>query len=155
MSLFNSELSYAGRESNISEEQVRELFGSAYSNFESFIKLYLTYDGVSFTKQAMMFRNKFYEVPKGEWDKIDIGFFLRFDHIIEIRDIKKKNFPELELFVLTHIPFADDGCGNSVWIEISTGHIKVLYHEYEFEEGLIIVAPSFDDFCSSLENWKM
>ena len=62
---------------------------------------------------------------------------------------------QLDSFVQTHIPFADDGCGNDIWIEVSTGIIKAFYHEYSLEEGLIVVAPSFDVFCSSLENWVL
>jgi hypothetical protein len=61
----------------------------------------------------------------------------------------------LTSFLSTHIPFADDGCGNDVWLDNKTGLIKVLYHEYELDEGLITVAPNFNDFCESLENWKL
>jgi hypothetical protein len=156
MDLFtNNELLYKGRESNLSIEQIKELFNDDFSGIDDFIKLYLTYDGIFFPKQAMMFRSKFYDVQKGDWDKIEVGFFLKFNDIIELRDIQKQDNPELNSFTLSHIPFADDGFGNDIWIETSTGLIKVLYHEYELDEGLIIVAPNFNDFCSSLENWKM
>ena len=39
----------------------------------------------------------------------------------------------MDSLVKTHIPFADDGCGNDIWIEVSTGVIKVFYHEYPME----------------------
>ena len=100
-----------------------------------------------------MFRHTFYPVTKDDWDKIEIGFFLKFDDIITSRKIQLENDTELEAFIKTHIPFADDGCDNDIWIEISTGVIKAFYHEYSLEEGLIEIAPNSDDFCSSLENW--
>jgi hypothetical protein len=156
MDLFgNNNLLYEGRKSELSIEQIKGLFNDDFPGIADFIKLYLTYVGVHFPKQAMMFRNKFYNVPKGEWDKIEVGFFLKFKDIIELREIHKQNYPEQFFFTSTHIPFADDGCGNDIWIETSAGSIKVFYHEYDLNEGLKLVAPSFKDFCLALENWKM
>ena len=103
----------------------------------------------------MMFRNKFYSVAKGDWDKIEIGFFFKIEDIITNRKLLLEEDNELKYFVKTHIPFADDGCGNDIWIEISTGVIKAFYHEYSIEEGLIGIAPNFEEFCSSLENWTL
>lgn len=102
----------------------------------------------------MMFRHKFYSVAKDDWDKIEIGFFLKLDDIIENRKLQLQDDSELDCFIKT-IPFADDGCGKDIWIEISTGVIKAFYHEYSIEEGLIEIAPNFDAFCSSLENWTL
>lgn len=156
MELFtNNELLYDGRKSNLSIEQLKGFFNDYFTGIEDVIRMYLTYDGICFPRQAMMFRDKYYDVPKGEWNKIEVSFFLKFNDIIIQREIQRQNNPELELFILTHIPFADDGCGNDIWIEIPTGLIKVFYHEYELDEGLLVIAPNFKDFCSSLENWKM
>ena len=144
MNLFtDSKLVYEGRKSLLSESEIRQLLEITGDKINSFIQFYQTYDGVFFPKQAMMFRHLFYSVEKADWDKIEIGFFLKIED------------KELECFVKTHIPFADDGCGNDVWIEISTGIIKAFYHEYSIEEGLIEIAPNFNDFCSSLENWTL
>lgn len=96
---------------------------------------------------------RFIQLKKGDWDKIEIGFFLKLDDIVKVRNLQLQDDAQLDSFVQTHIPFADDGCDNDIWIEVSTGVIKALYHEYSLEEGLIMVAPSFDVFCSSLENW--
>ncbi|WP_225969207.1 SMI1/KNR4 family protein [Treponema pedis] len=156
MNLFkDSKLLYEGRESQLSEEEIRQLLGINCDKINNFIQLYLIYDGIFFPKQAMMFRHTFYTITKGDWDKIEIGFFLKFDDIIKTRKLQIENNTGLDYFTQTHIPFADDGFGNDIWIEISTGVIKVFYHEYSIEEGLITVAPNFDDFCSSLENWTL
>ena len=155
MDLFNnSKLLYDARKSNLSAEEIWKLFNDNPHNINDFINLYLVYDGVFFPKQAMMFRSKFYDIPRGEPDKVEVGFFLNFSDIITLIKLMKQNNPELTPFILAHIPFADDGCGNDIWIEISTGIIKVFYHEYGLDEGLIMAAPSFNDFCSSLENWE-
>ena len=151
----DSKLLYEGRQSQLSEVEIRQLLGIGCDKINSFIQLYLTYDGVFFPKQAMMFRHTFYPIAKDDWDKIEIGFFLKFDDIVKDRKFQLQNNADLDYFVKTHIPFADDGCGNDIWIEISTGVIKAFYHEYSIEEGLIKIAPSFDDFCSSVENWTL
>ncbi len=155
ISFTDSKLLYEGRESLLSEVEIRRLLGVNCDKINSFIQLYLTYDGIFFPMQAMMFRHAFYPIAKGDWDKIEIGFFLKFDDIIKNRMPQLQNDPEINDLIKTHIPFADDGCGNDIWIEISTGVIKVFYHEYSIEEGLIEIAPSFEDFCSSLENWTL
>lgn len=171
MNLFtDSKLVYEGRKSLLSELEIRQLLEITGDKINSFIQFYQTYDGVFFPKQAMMFRHLFYSVEKADWDKIEIGFFFKIENIITIRKIlleednelecfvkthMEEEDKELKCFVKTHIPFADDGCGNDVWIEISTGIIKAFYHEYSIEEGLIEIAPNFNDFCSSLENWTL
>ncbi len=155
MDLFkNSKLSYEGSESNLTREQITELFNNDFLTLhEDFIRLYLTYDGIQFSEQAMMMIAKFYDVPKGEPVYVGLGLFLDLDDIIKARELTMEYNPELIPFVQTHIPFADDGCGNEVWIEISTGLIKATKHEEELEEGLQIVAPNFKDFCSEIENF--
>ena len=154
MNLFtDSKLVYEGRKSQLSALDIRQLLEITGDKINSFIQFYQTYDGIFFPKQAMMLRHTFYPVTKDDWDKIEIGFFLKFDDIITSRKIQLENDTELEAFIKTHIPFADDGCDNDIWIEISTGVIKAFYHEYSLEEGLIEIAPNSDDFCSSLENW--
>ena len=156
MNLFtDSKLVYEGRKSLLSELEIRQLLEITDDKINSFIQFYQTYDGVFFPKQAMMFRHLFYSVEKADWDKIEIGFFLKLDDIVKVRNLQLQDDAQLDYFVQTHIPFADDGCGNDIWIEVSTGIIKALYHEYSLEEGLIMVAPSFDVFCSSLENWVL
>ena len=156
MNLFtDNRLLYEGRDSGLSEEKIRQSLGVGGNKINSFIQFYLTFDGVLFPKQAMMFRHTFYSIKKGDWDKIEIGFFLKLDDIVKVRNLQLQDDAQLDYFVQTHIPFADDGCGNDIWIEVSTGVIKAFYHEYSLEEGLIVVAPSFDVFCSSLENWVL
>ena len=154
-SFSDSKLLYKGRESRLSAEGIRQSLGITCDKLNSFIQLYKTYDGIFFPKQAKMFRHKFYSVAKDDWDKIEIGFFLKLDDIIENRKLQLQDDSELDCFIKTHIPFADDGCDEDIWIEISTGVIKAFYHEYSIEEGLIEIAPNFDAFCSSLENWTL
>lgn len=155
VSFTDSKLLYEGRTSLLSEKDIRRQLGIDCDEMRSFIQLYLTYDGVFFPMQAMMFRHTFYPIEKGDWDKIEIGFFLKFEDIIKYRTPQLQNDSEMDSLVKTHIPFADDGCGNDIWIEVSTGVIKVFYHEYPMEEGLIEIAPNFEEFCSSLENWTL
>jgi hypothetical protein len=158
MELFkNKELLYEGKKSNLSIEQIKEVTNVDvdFVRVDSFSNLYRIYDGIKFLRGAMMFRSKFYDVQKEEWDKIEVDFFLTFKNIFELMEMKEESNPELFSLAKTHIPFADDGCGNTIWIELSTGKIKVFYHEYELDKGLITIAPNFEDFCASLENWAL
>lgn len=156
MNLFtDSKLLYEGRESRLSEGEMTRSLGVNCDKIDHFLQLYLIYDGVFFPKPAMMFRHAFYPIAKGDWDKIEIGFFLKYDDIVAYRNPELQNDAEMEYLVKTHIPFADDGCGNVIWIEISTGVIKAFYQDYSIEEGLIEIAPSFEAFCTSLENWAL
>lgn len=54
-----------------------------------------------------------------------------------------------------HVAFGNDGCGNTIWMELSNRIIKVFYHEYELDQGLINIVPSLVDFCNSLQNWTL
>ncbi|MDR2145176.1 MAG: SMI1/KNR4 family protein [Tannerella sp.] len=156
MELFkNKELLYEGIKSNLSLKHIKGVINVDFVGVDSFINLYQIYDGVKFLRGAMMFRNKFYDVLKGEWDKIEVEFFLTFKNIRELMEMTKENNPDIYLLAQTHVPFADDGCGNTIWIEMSTGKIKVYYHEYELDKGLLTIAPNFNSFCSSLENWVL
>lgn len=154
MKLFkNEQLLFIGTESKLSRTQIKNVLKGCSTNTDSFVHLYQIYDGIKFPRGAMIFRNKFYTIRKGTWDKIEVEYFLTLDNVIEIKEIRKEKNPDIFELNQSHIPFADDGFGNIIWMEMSTGIIKVFYHEYELEEGLINIAPSFDEFCSSLENW--
>ncbi|MGG5507170.1 MULTISPECIES: SMI1/KNR4 family protein [unclassified Myroides] len=154
MKLFkNEQLLFIGTESKLGRTQIIGILKGCSTNTASFVHLYQIYDGVKFPSGAMMFRNKFYTIRKGTWDKIEVEYFLTIKNIIEIKEIRKETNSDIFELNQSHIPFADDGCGNIIWMELSTGIIKVFYHEYELDEGLITIAPTFDDFCSSLENW--
>lgn len=156
MKLFNNkELLYEGKKSNLSIDQIKEVINVDFVGASSIISLYQTYDGITFLRFAMMFRSKFYDVPKGEADKIEINFFLTFKNILEILSVKEEDNLELFLMGQSHIPFADDGCGNTIWIEKSTGKINILYHEYGLDLSLRAIAPNFSEFCNSLENWVL
>lgn len=154
MELFkNKELLYEGKKSNLSIEQIKKVVKVDFIGSADFVDLYQTYDGIRFLSGAMMFRNKFYDIQKGEWNKIEVEYFLTFENILELREVNKESNPELFSLSQTHIPFADDGCGNTVWIETLTGKVDVFYHEYTLDKGLITIAPNFNCFCASLENW--
>ena len=49
----------------LSEKEIKRQLGIDCDEMRSFIQLYLTYDGVSFPMQAMMFRHTFYPIAKG------------------------------------------------------------------------------------------
>ena len=86
MNLFtDSKLVYEGRKSLLSESEIRQLLGITGDKINSFIQFYQTYDGILFPKQAMMFRNKFYSVAKGDWDKIEISFFLENEGVVHLK----------------------------------------------------------------------
>ena len=86
MNLFtDSKLVYEGRKSLLSESEIRQLLEITGDKINSFIQFYQTYDGVFFPKQAMMFRNKFYSVAKGDWDKIEISFFLENEGVVHLK----------------------------------------------------------------------
>ena len=86
MNLFtDSKLIYDGRTSQLSALDTRQLLGITGDKINSFIQFYQTYDGILFPKQAMMFRNKFYSVAKGDWDKIEISFFLENEGVVHLK----------------------------------------------------------------------
>ena len=86
MNLFtDSKLMYDGRTSQLSALDIRQLLGITGDKINSFIQFYQTYDGILFPKQAMMFRNKFYSVAKGDWDKIEISFFLENEGVVHLK----------------------------------------------------------------------
>ena len=86
MNLFtDSKLVYEGRKSLLSELEIRQLLEITGDKINSFIQFYQTYDGILFPKQAMMFRNKFYSVAKGDWDKIEISFFLENEGVVHLK----------------------------------------------------------------------
>ena len=86
MNLFtDSKLVYDGRTSQLSALDIRQLLGITGDKINSFIQFYQTYDGILFPKQAMMFRNKFYSVAKGDWDKIEISFFLENEGVVHLK----------------------------------------------------------------------
>ena len=86
MNLFtDSKLVYDGRTSQLSALDIRQLLGITGDKINSFIQFYQIYDGILFPKQAMMFRNKFYSVAKGDWDKIEISFFLENEGVVHLK----------------------------------------------------------------------
>ena len=100
MNLFtDSKLVYEGRKSLLSELEIRQLLEITGDKINSFIQFYQTYDGIFFPKQAMMFRHLFYSVEKADWDKIEIGFFLKIEDIITNRKLLLEEDNELECFV--------------------------------------------------------
>lgn len=158
MNIFNKDkLLYKGFESNLSKREITNLFHTDFLGSDDFIKLYSVFDGVDFMREAKMFRSAFYKVQKGELDQIGISFFLKLKDIISEKEYKRDFSKEHQSFMDIHIPFADDGCGNTIWIDTQTGLIKQLEHEEEFKDAVTIVAPSFSEFCLSLEdndpNW--
>ncbi len=152
MDLFNNEaLLYEGRKSELTVEQIRGLFNDEFSGIEDFIRLYQTFDGVCFTKLGVLARHKFYDVPRSEIDEISMSGFFKFDNIVNTMAIEREEGHEFQSFYLTHVPFSDDGCGNSIYIEVPTGLIKMLDHEEEdLEEAVTLVAPGFKEFCLAL-----
>jgi hypothetical protein len=59
MDLFtNIELLYEGQKSSLSNEDIIKLYSGTFDGMDTFTKLYLTYDGVRFLSQAMMFKKE-------------------------------------------------------------------------------------------------
>ncbi|MHC5354137.1 SMI1/KNR4 family protein [Myroides sp. LJL115] len=152
----NKELLFIGKDSSLSDPDILDVIkGCSATGVDSFMDVYRIYDGIQFPRGAMIFRSKFFPIEKGSWDKIEVEFFLTLANMIEIQCIKESENPEIFALSQTHIPFADDGCGNTIWMDLKTGVVKVFYHEYDLMEGLLPVAPSFEDFCSYLQNWEL
>jgi hypothetical protein len=57
---------------------------------------------------------------------------------------KSRPYPQLRVFVDTHMPIAFDRCGNDFWIDLVTGRIDMLLHG--MQEDPIGIASSFQDF---------
>lgn len=154
MNLFREEkLLYKGFTSNLSKQEITSFFDRDFVGLKDFVELYSIYDGVDFMREAKMFRSKFYDITKGELDLIGISFFLKLKDILSEKEYNRDVGAEYKSFVNTHIPFADDGSGNTIWLDTNTGIVKRLDHEEEFEDAIIIIAPNFKDFCLSLEDY--
>ncbi|GJQ03901.1 SMI1/KNR4 family protein [Capnocytophaga canimorsus] len=154
MNLFREEkLLYKGFASNLSKQEITNLFQTDFEGSKDFLELYSVFDGVDFMREAKMFRSKFYEIPKGELDLINVSFFLKMKDIIIEKEYVRYESEEYQFFINTHIPFADDGSGNTIWLDTNTGLVKRFDHEEDFEEAIIIVAPNFKEFCLSLEDY--
>lgn len=67
-----------------------------------------------------------------------------------IGDIAKKN-PDLPNdFTTRHIPIANDAAGNQYWVDLFSGKVLFIETEYDFPEGLHVVADCFCTFYSNL-----
>lgn len=155
MNLFRDEkLLYKGLTSNLSKPVITSLFHKDFIGLNDFVALYTIYDGVDFIREAKMYRSQFYTISKGELDLIDVSFFLKWKDIISEKQYDSDVSTAYKSFMNTHIPFADDGCGNTIWLDTDTGLIKRLDHEEEFEDAVIVIAPNFRTFCLSLEDYN-
>ena len=133
MNLFRDEkLLYKGLTSNLSKPVITSLFHKDFIGLNDFVALYTIYDGVDFIREAKMYRSQFYTISKGELDLIDVSFFLKWKDIISEKQCDSDVSTAYKSFMNTHIPFADDGCGNTIWLDTDTGLIKRLDHEEEF-----------------------
>ncbi|MDR0606523.1 MAG: SMI1/KNR4 family protein [Bacteroidales bacterium] len=156
---FSFDLKFEAEISDLSEQQINSVIPFDFKGKEDFIKFYLTYNGVYFPNGAML---HYYRIPNENCYTAEIESFYRIRSIgdnsedVSLADIwgyAKKHSQKAKEFAEIHIPFAGDASGNDYWINISTGNIKYVNWEYQFEEERL-VASSFKDFCLAIRPLK-
>lgn len=152
--MFRKDLKFEPNRVNRSAADVKNILKMIdCSNIDDLIEYYMNNDAITFFNDAEMRRSMFYDLGTGHEriDKISVAFFLSLEEIVKIRELKIEAEPDLRTFIETHIPFADDGFGNDIWIELSSGAIKKVYYDND-PPFQLMVAPSFVAFCKALKN---
>jgi len=134
------------------QEELSKVFPFEFYGKNNFFQFYQTYNGVFFPEGAEISTEKFQNVEDEEYYELEIEFIYSIEHLTKMWEAIKERSAIAKQFVATHIPFARDAAGNEFFIEISTGEIKYVSWEYDIEEGLIWVAPSFKDFCLAIKS---
>lgn len=136
---------------DVTKEKIESVISKDFKGKEDFIQFYLAYDGIFFNEGAVISTEKFQNIEDEEYYELEIEFIYSIEHLKEMWEAIKERSEDTKKFIETHIPFARDAAGNTFFIEIPTGEIIYISWEYDVEEGLIWVAPSFKDFYLAIE----
>lgn len=138
---------------------------------DDFIQFYLSQNGGNFYKPVFHYRDTFYKVSKSEINVVNIEYFYSIPRFLGDEDMSlidawelKKLYAErlaefsleqsqkLQKFTETHFPFAG-GASGTFWIDIKTGHIKLLDNGCgdDDPDHAPEIAFSFRDFCAHLQ----
>lgn len=147
----NPNLKFKILNEGLTKEQIDSVIPQDFKGKDDFVQFYLMLNGVYFTEGAEVSTEQFSEEESDEYYELEVESIYRIDQIQKIREALKERSSEAKKFVETHFPFGGDAAGNDFFIEIPTGIIKYISWEYDIEEGLIDVAPSFKSFCSIIK----
>lgn len=122
----------------LSEKQINTSVPEYFYGEECFITSYLSLNGVYFIDGACFYRDTFYKVSSGDYNRMGVeGFYFipqYFDQkqpdsnlsILRVQKIRSMYSDSVSEFTKTHYPFASDAGGNEYWIDTDTGCIKYI-----------------------------
>ena len=150
--IINEDVIFTTKKSHLTEKEIDDIIPYFFEGKEYFIQFYLNYNGMIFPNIAFFYRDLFYEVSKDEYNLLSIEAFFAINNsnstIFSIWNAVKEN-NRVKMFANYHIPFAINSSGDIFWIELPTGKIK--YICMETPDNIILVAPSFIDFCRGIQ----
>ena len=146
---------------HVTKEQIDATLPFDFNGKGFFIQFYLKYNGGYFPDGAHFCRTKIYPVMQDRFTSLGIEMFYFiprdegeattcFNSISKMWNLSKSHSIKPEAFLETHFPFACDAGGNDFWINIETGEVEYFRLD-SVNNSVIVVAPSFYDFCNGIE----
>lgn len=145
-------------------KDIEETISCDFFGKKEFVEFYLVANGGNFTKGAYIYRDNFYSITKGDYNSLEVSSFFNIpligdnedsEYTMSIPDAINRrcgSSAKFDDFISFNIPFADNFGDNDFWIDIQTGEVKYIDYESSYNpDDAIIVAPSFIDFCQSLQ----
>ena len=150
----------------VSEADINRAVPEKFLGKDDFVEFYVKRNGGMFKGEAYFYRDTFHRVPRGKVNSMPISCFFPIplsmkdadNPPVTIASMKAASlkgygrFREMKEFLKTHIPIADDGGGDSYWIEVPTGRICYIKMEYVGAGpiNIIEIAPTFAEFVSNI-----
>lgn len=139
---------------------IEEIIPNNFFGRQEFINFYLLNNGGVFSNGAFFYRDIFYKIKNDLYLPIEISSFYyipkigdreRSEYLTSIMEANadRQGFSDFIDDILTFdLLFATNFSGNDFCIDGQTGEIK--YIDYN-NEDVIVVAPSFKDFCENIQ----
>ena len=147
----NQNLIFHVQSKSVTADVVESVIPQNFRGKEELVLFYATLNGVYFPKGAKISTEPFQETEDEEYYELEIEFIYSIEHLAKMWKTAKENSDSMKIFAEKHIPFARDAAGNEFYIEISSGIIKYVSWEYGIEEGVVVVAHCFKDFCIEIK----
>lgn len=137
-------------EGPVDKKQIEDLLPFDFKGKDDFVEFYLLHNGIYFPDGVRLSTEPFIPAHERAYNMHEVELFYPIRRIRSMWDAIKEQGIEVEKFLENHFPFARDAGGNNYVIEFPSGEITYVNWEYDIEEGLTFVAPSFKDFCRSM-----
>ncbi|WP_134832742.1 SMI1/KNR4 family protein [Stenotrophomonas indicatrix] len=147
-------------------ELIAAMVPGRFPGRDDFIDFYSKNNGGYFDGGAVFYRDAFYEVIAGDYNRLEVEAFNyievagmptnpRLLSIAEVIESVHFYCPEMREFLETHIPFAGDCGDNKYWLDTQTGIVKFTVAEDEFHtDGMTVVAPDFPSFRANIQGME-